>query len=676
MSQPTQHVVETILNELVDHLKAGNPQAAAERAREALEKVPDEPNILRIFGTALMQLGDLQDAEIALTLSTRAAPDVAIGHEQRGIVLAAQGKLDAALEAFREALRLDPLNIQIQSSIEQIFTAIEESSAQSTTPSSPITPPLSDDSAEQSQELMARVVGLLKDKDFDQAETLLNGILVEQPDNIDALTLSATMARQRRDLTQTELLLRKVLALQPTSPMANSNLAALLSEEDQFEEANSLYIKAIDLDPENSQWACNLGQCYLKQGNEEQALQTFQKVLKLDPTNIVALINCGDINKTLGNQDVAIEAYRQGIAHHPSVGEFYWSLSEIKTLKFNDEDINEMERQLEGELPEESAISFCFALGKAYEAQKNFDKAFRYLKRGNDNKRELVRYDPQETEDLANRIVETFTREFFDVRKGWGYQDRSPIFILGLPRSGSTLVEQILVSHTQVEGTRELANIPQTAQKIGHSKDNTLKYPAKLEALDADVFRQFGQAYISETTHLRSGLPHFTDKMPNNFFHIGLIHLILPNATIIDARRHPLDTCFSTWKQMFAKGQTFSYSLSDIGHYYRQYMRIMTHWDDVLPGKVLHVQYEDVVTDAETQARRMLAHCDLDWEEAVLRFYETERAVRTASSEQVRQPIYTGAKDFWKNYEPHLGELIEALGPVLDDMPEHLTRPT
>jgi hypothetical protein len=268
-----------------------------------------------------------------------------------------------------------------------------------------------------------------------------------------------------------------------------------------------------------------------------------------------------------------------------------------------------------------------------------------------------------------------FTAEFFETRASFGYSDPAPILIVGLPRSGSTLIEQILCSHSQVDGTAELPDLMKLGQQTGENRFDNMKYPETLVDMDADNVEGLGKDYIESTFHHRHGAPYFTDKMPNNFPHIGLLHLVLPNAKVIDARRHPLDSCFGTFKQLFAKGQPFSYDLFELGQYYIDYIRLMEHWDRVLPGKVLRVQYEDNVADQEKQARRMIEHCGLEWEDQVLRFYETERAVKTASSEQVRQPIYNKSVNSWKRYETELADLILLLEDVLAKLPDHLERP-
>lgn len=337
----------------------------------------------------------------------------------------------------------------------------------------------------------------------------------------------------------------------------------------------------------------------------------------------------------------------------------------MKIFRFTDADIEAMESLLQdAELEDLATVQLCNALGFAYEKRKDFDKAFSYFQRGNEKQREAETYDPVETEVATDRQIEVFDAQFIRKCEGNGDADPSPIFIVGLPRSGSTLIEQILASHSQVEGTHELNDLAITVQSIPKAS-RMERFPDNLPGLEPHLWSKFGKYYLQRTMKFRDNAPRFIDKNPNNFFYIGLIHLILPNAKIINARRGPLDSCFGSYKQLFAKGQSFTYDLTEVGEYYIQYQRLMDHWHDVLPAKVLDVQYEDVVADLETQVQRILEYCELPFEQTCVDFHQTERVVKTASSEQVRQPIYSSSVDLWKNYEDNLGELIEVLEPLL-----------
>jgi tetratricopeptide (TPR) repeat protein len=367
-----------------------------------------------------------------------------------------------------------------------------------------------------------------------------------------------------------------------------------------------------------------------------------------------------------------LRAYRKAIALKPEFGEVYWSMANLKVFRFEESEVAAMEGQLGREgLTPETEVHFRFALGKAYEDLGDYDRAWEFYHSGNQKQRELVFHDPVGFEVRHEEIIRIFSREFLEAHAGHGFESDAPILIVGLPRSGSTLIEQILASHSQVEGTLELATLGEIAVSLGRYRRDRKDYPEAVLDLRAQDFRAYGRQYIEETRVFRStGKPRFTDKLPNNFSHVGFAHLILPNARIINARRHPLDSCLGSYKQLFGKGQNFTYDMVELGLYYRQYHETMRHWHQVLPGKVLDVHYEETVGDLEGQVRRILDHCGLPFEDACLRFHETQRPVRTASSEQVRQPLYTRALGTWRRYEKHLGPWKEELADIIAELPE------
>jgi tetratricopeptide (TPR) repeat protein len=376
--------------------------------------------------------------------------------------------------------------------------------------------------------------------------------------------------------------------------------------------------------------------------------------------------------KSLGRREDALREYRAAIAQKPDFGEVYWSMANLKVFRFEPAEVAAMEEQVKrDDLSPSAEVHFRFALAKACEDAGDYDRAWEFYHSGNERQRPLVSYDPAGFEDRHRQIAAVFSREFLDQHEGEGFKSDAPIFIVGLPRSGSTLIEQILASHSQVEGTLELSTLGEIAVSAGRYRRGRLEYPEALRELAGRDFRAFGQQYIEETkTYRTTGKPRFTDKLPNNFSHVGFAHLILPGAKIINARRHPLDSILGSYKQLFGKGQNFTYDMGELVFYYRQYHEIMRHWHRVLPGKVLDVHYEETVGDLEAQVRRILAHCGLPYEEACLRFYETNRAVRTASSEQVRQPLYTRALGTWRRYEKHLRPWQEELADVIAELPE------
>jgi tetratricopeptide (TPR) repeat protein len=383
----------------------------------------------------------------------------------------------------------------------------------------------------------------------------------------------------------------------------------------------------------------------------------------------------GHALKAVGRRRECIDAYRRSIALLPSLGETWWSLANLKTYRFDEKEIAEMKTQLgKPELGEEDRFHLHFALGKAFEDAGSFAESFEHYREGNSRRRALIPYNPGDTKSLTDRAIDFFTGQFFETHRGVGCPSSDPIFVVGLPRTGSTLVEQILSSHSMVEGTTELPDILAIARRLGGKRKTGIRssdYPDVLATLKASDFRQLGEEYLERVrVQRRESRVHFIDKMPNNFQHVGFIHLILPNAKIIDTRRHPLGCCFSNFKQHFARGQHFTYDLAEIGRYYRDYVRLMAHFDQVLPGRVHRVIYERMVSNPEEEIRRLLSYCELPFEPECLKFYETERTVRTPSSEQVRLPIFTEGVDQWTNFDPWLGPLKDVLGDVLNAYPD------
>jgi hypothetical protein len=366
----------------------------------------------------------------------------------------------------------------------------------------------------------------------------------------------------------------------------------------------------------------------------------------------------------------------------PGNGETYWSLANLKTFKLSDEDIQAMEAQVarqdqDEDLDTQSRVNFLFALAKAYEDRGDFDRAWAYYEEGNFTQRMEENYDPVRTEVMNDEIIKVYDAEFLARYSGTGNPSPEPIFIIGLPRSGSTLLEQILASHSMVEGTAELPYAGIVANSMNRNRADGVNYPRAVRELSGQHFHRLGQQYLDlARIHRTEGRLRFIDKMPNNFPAVGLLHLILPNCKIIDARRYPMDSCLSCYRQLFARGQSFTYDLTDIGEYFLEYQRMMDYWHEVLPGRCLTVQYEDLVMDFDNQVRRLLEYCELPWEENCARFYETDRPVRTASSEQVRQPVYSRSINFWRNHASHLAELKAVLEPVLPRYAqyEHINR--
>ncbi len=500
------------------------------------------------------------------------------------------------------------------------------------------------------------------------AENIVRAYLLKHGNHIEAMRLLARIGIEREVFDDAELLLEAVLQLEPGYHAARHDYARALVERHKYQRAREELETLLKLEPQNRHYRTLYATACVGLGEHEKAVALYRELL-VDASQSAELhLSVAHSLKTLGKREESIAAYRAAAAARPNYGDAYWSLANLKTYHFPNEEIQVM-RAAESS-PATGPVDryqMCFALGKAYEDAGDYQESYRYYERGNAHKRSESRYRPEVIETNTRKQIEICSREFFANRAGAGDLRPDPIFIVGLPRAGSTLLEQILASHSGVEGTQELADIPRMVLEL-QGRDHDLqnpRYPGVMADMTDQDFLRLGEKYLNATRVYRTGKPHFIDKMPNNFRHLGLIHLILPNARIIDARREPMACCFSNLKQLFAAGQEFTYGVQDIARYYRTYLELMEHWNFALPGKVLRVLHEDVVDDLEDNVRRILDFCGLDFEPACLEFYKNERSVRTASSEQVRQPIYREGLDQWRHYEPWLGALKEALGDAL-----------
>ena len=506
------------------------------------------------------------------------------------------------------------------------------------------------------------------------AERLLRPHLKQKPTDVAAIRMLAELAARLGRYGDSETLLRRALELAPGFAAARANLATVLYRQNRPTDAIAVLDELLGGDPDNAAHRNLKAAALGRVGGYEEALGLYEEVLKHHPSQPQVWMSYGHVLKTVGRQQDGIEAYRHALTIAPGLGEAWWSLANLKTVKLGDADIAAMTSALERpDLKPDDRFHLHFALGKAHEDAGEPEPSFRHYAEGNRLRREMIDYNPEEITDLVRRSEALFTPRFFEARKDYGASAPDPIFILGMPRAGSTLIEQILSSHPRIEGTMELPDIPALAKRLGGRKlrsEPTL-YPEALAELSAEECAVLGQEYLERTRIQRkTDRPFFIDKMPNNWAHIGLIRLILPNAKIIDARRHPLGCCFSNFKQHFARGQGFSYAQDDLGRYYADYVRLLRHFDAVQPGRIHRTFYEDIVGEPEREVRRLLDYLGLAFDPACLRFYENDRAVRTASSEQVRRPINREGLDQWQAFEPWLTPLKDALGAVLAEYPD------
>ena len=639
-------------------LLAHDPRLAQKQAHEILKVHPGLSKALWILASAYRRQKDPQkglDLLAPMYDAHRDSPDFL--HEMARC-LGAVGRGDEAVAALRRAIKIEPAHAPAWQSLgHQLSVAGDEEGSRQ--------------AFQRHFELSTRhpelveAVRLFSEGKLGKAERIVRDLLKKHPADVSAIRVLADIGIKLGQMKDARHLLERCLELAPDFHSARHSYARVLVRLQQAEAALHEADKLLAQEPNNPNFLTLKASILVRVGNNEEALEIYERVLNNYPNQARAQMSYGHTLKTVGRLDDAIEAYRTCIRLSPEVGEAYWSLANLKTFRFSDADIDNMQKQVTaegGDADDQSHLAF--ALGKALEDRKNFDESFRYYRRGNAIRSIEHKHNPHVNVMEAVRQVRTLDKAFFEKRKGWGCQAPDPIFIVGLPRAGSTLLEQILASHSQVEGTSELQDIIAMSRKLANKcRENPAgKYPENLAGMTAEQFLELGESYLQTTRIHRSDTPFFIDKMPNNFRHVGLIHLILPNSRIIDARRHPMGGCFSGYKQLFANGQTFTYNLEHIGKYYRDYVRLMDHWDAVLPGRVHRVQYEEMVADTEAQIRALLDYCGLEFEEQCLRFYETERAVRTPSSEQVRKPIYKEATEQWRNFEGHLGPLKEALG--------------
>jgi len=646
-------------------LLAVDPTLAAEQASEVLRVVEGHPVALLLLGASHNARGDAGRAVEILAPLAASQPRSAAVHLELALALGRAGRTEEAVASLRQALALKPELPRAWQALGDHLSAMGDGEGADAAYAAHVRHSVRD------PRLMA-AASALADNRIPDAEALLRAHLRQHPTDVAALRMLAEVAARLGRQEDAEALLERCLELAPNFHAARQNYAMVLHRGNKPAEALVEIEKLLAVDALNPGYRNLKAVVLCRTGDYTPAIAIYEQLLAEYPRQSRVWLSLGHALKTAGFTERAIAAYRKAIAIEPGFGDAWWSLANLKTVRFDEADIAAMRAQLQrGDLGAEHRLHLDFALGKALEDAGEYEASFAHYAAGNAQRLRLVPYRAGDTTARLRRSQQVYTREFFEGRAGYGSGAPDPIFIVGLPRAGSTLIEQILSSHSMVEGTMELPEVISIVRMLRQQGEGgDTPYHETLATLGAGEVRALGEQYLERTRiHRRSGVPFFIDKMPNNFAHIGFIQLALPNAKIIDARRHPLACGFSAFKQQFARGQNFSYSLEDIGRYYRDYVELMAHFDAVLPRRIHRVFYEDMVSDTEAQVRALLDYCGLPFEEACLRFFENDRPVRTASSEQVRRPIYREGVEHWKHYEPWLGPLKAALGPVLDAYP-------
>ncbi len=640
-------------------LRAGQ-FAGAERLLRAIQaSAPGDVNSARLLGVALLGQDRVQPAIEILERAVGAAPEFWQARTDLARALRAAGRLEEARTALRRIVEAAPGLESAWLAYGDVLVDLGKyPDARFAYDRARLADPHRLGIEEATRALVA--------EDRKAAEAIFRDILKLDASHVGALCGLAAVALAVSRGRDAERLLRHALRQSAHLPLAWRGLCQAMVDLGRLPEAQAAVRHLLKIEPENPKNWVLLGNVCARLMRQPEALEAFEEAARLNPAEVRLPLSIGHLHKTLGNRRESEASYQACLALDPAFGEAYWSLADLKNYVFSDAEIAAMRKLLRGEEGEDNdQAQVHFALGRALEHRREYALAFEHYARGNARRRKASPFDMALFERKTRRVRACFDAAFFARRAGAGHEDPAPIFIVGLPRSGSTLVEQILASHSSVEGTFELPNVLTMVREFDHADAAHDAYPENIRELSPPEFAGLGRRYIDETAAIRTGRQRFIDKMPNNFSHVGLIHAMLPRATIIDVRRHPLDSCLSSYKQYFAEGQSFTYDLEDLGRYYRCYLSLMDHWDEVLPGKVLHLSYEQLVRDPETHIRRLLGHCGLDFEPECLAFHETKRPVRTASAEQVRQPLYTSGVGYWKHFERELEPLRRALGDCL-----------
>jgi tetratricopeptide (TPR) repeat protein len=638
-------------------LQSGKLRETISFTQAELAANPADGELLYIQAVAQRYLGKSKDALATLAVLTQHHPRYARAYQEEGHNLKQLGDRKGALAAYQQAVDHNHALLASWRELVDLYKREKNSRAQAL--------------AEAEHSRLARlpkelvsVTSLIQEGKLYKAETICRAFLQKQPHHVEAMRLLAMLGMKLFIYDDAEFLLESCVEFAPVK---------VLHKRQKFAEALEQATILRERHPDNHAFELAYANANVAVGYFEEALEIYNKVIRINPGFEQPYLSRGHALKTIGKLDEAIGSYRSAYQARPDFGDAYWSLANLKTYEFTDGEIARMLEQVEKPgINTVDRFHLYFALGAAFEVRKDFAKSFECYELGNQLKKKDLRYDPDRQDTAMKRQAEYCTAALFEEKAGSGGEYTDPIFIVGLPRAGSTLLEQILASHSQIDGTMELPNIIALAHRLNGRRfiSEEARYPKILHELNAEQLRGFADKFIKDTQIHRKGSPRFVDKMPNDFMHIGLIHLILPNAKIIDARRHPMACCFSGFKQLFADGQEFTFGQEEIARYYKGYVQLMTHWDKVLPGKVLRVHYEHVVADLETQVRRILDYLELPFEQTCLEFHQTKRSVRTPSSEQVRQPIYQSGLEQWRNFEPYLGVLTRELAEEVARYPD------
>ena len=665
MVKDEQSALKASFERALEFLTAGDAVMAEKICRRTIKEVSNsDPNIQVLLCVALIRQGRSGSAVKRLKHILRSFPDFPPAVEELGNALLAQNKPDQAIDAFQQALKINPENAAVMIKLGKIYSKLGRKDEANEMYQSAL-------ALEPTKERVATAAQAFARGQTEEAEKICRQVLREHPNEVDAMRLLASIANKLEQRDDAIILLERAVELKPKFAGAWADLAETYTESEKFGEALDAVQRVIKLQPNMPFGHMIRGSILGKKDDHEGAINAFKEALEIEPEHIGSNMGLGNTLKTIGRYDEAVKSYKKCIEAQPLFSEAYWSLANLKTYSFDDDEIKNMEKHVQSQdLTPASKAFFHIAIANAKEKQMKYGEAWYHFHTGNELRRTSEIYDSVTTQVTHDALIETFDEEFVNSTKGSGCQSDAPIFILGLPRSGSTLIEQILASHSRVEGTRELPDISLLGRRLTKSKPPGIKYPDAVKHMTDEEKTEYGESYLETSKRYRTDKPRFIDKMPNNFAHIGFIKTILPNAKIINAKRHPLDSCVSSFKQLFYKGQSWSYDLFEIGEYYLEYERMMDHWHSLYPGEIYDIQYENIVNNQEDESRALIQYCGLDWEDSCLKFYENKRSVNTASSEQVRQPIYKGAMYAWKNYESEIGALKDILEPVLAKYPQ------